>query len=99
MGRSRAVDTPPSEEIGEQIVEHIGDSPAILLKQHGVFTIGTSITAAIKAAVMVEDVAKTITFAKMIGSIESLPQEDIDANHDRYMNRYGTANASMGVKQ
>lgn len=87
-----------TEEIGVQIVDNIGDCPAILLKQHGVFTVGTSIEKAIKAAVMVEDVARTITYATMIGQIEELPQEDIDANHDRYTNRYGTAAASMGVQ-
>lgn len=87
-----------TEEIGQQIIEHIGDSPAILLKQHGVFTIGTTIEKAIKAAVMVEDIARTLTYAKMVGTIESLPQADIDANHDRYTNRYGTSAASNGVK-
>lgn len=86
-----------TEEIGEQIIEHIGDCPAILLKQHGVFTIGDTIEHAIKAAVMVEDVARTITFAKIVGGIEDLPQADIDANHDRYLHRYGTAAASKGV--
>lgn len=88
-----------TEEIGEQIMAHIGDSPAILLKQHGVFTIGATIEKAVKAAVMVEDVARTITYAKIVGRIEDLPPEAIAANHDRYMNRYGTAAASTGVKR
>ena len=54
--------------------------------------------AAVKAAVMVEDVARTITYAKIVGRIEDLPPEAIAANHDRYMNRYGTAAASTGVR-
>lgn len=82
-----------TEEIGRQIVEHIGDSPAILLKQHSVFTIGATIEKAVKAAVMVEDIARTLTYAKIVGHIESLPQADIDANQDRYTNRYGTSAA------
>lgn len=86
-----------TEEIGEQVVAHIDQSPAVLLKKHGVFTVGTSIEKAIKAAVMVEDVARTLTFARMVGEISPLPQSEIDANHDRYTNRYGTAAASMGV--
>ncbi|HJZ49972.1 MAG TPA: L-ribulose-5-phosphate 4-epimerase, partial [Roseiflexaceae bacterium] len=45
------------EEIGQQVIEHIGDSPAVLLKNHGVFTVGKSARSAVKAAVMVEDVA------------------------------------------
>lgn len=48
---------------------------------------------------MVEDVARTITYAKIVGRIEDLPPEAIAANHDRYMNRYGTAAASTGVKR
>lgn len=87
-----------TDEIGRQIVDNIGSSPAILLKQHGVFTIGPSIEKAVKAAVMVEDVARTVTYAKIVGDIEELPQEEIEANHDRYTNRYGTAAASMGVQ-
>lgn len=87
-----------TDEIGKELINHLGSSPALLLKQHGVFTVGRTIEKALQAAVMVEDVAKTLTYAKMVGSIASLPQADIDANHDRYMNRYGTTNASTGVK-
>ena len=46
---------------------------------------------------MMEDVARTLAYATMIGDISSLPQSEIDANHDRYINRYGTATASTGV--
>ena len=86
-----------TEQIGEQIMRFIDQSPAVLLKKHGVFTVGTSIEKAIKAAVMVEDVAKTLTYAKLIGEISPLPQSEIDSNHDRYTNRYGTAAAATGV--
>lgn len=84
-------------EIGDEIVRSIGDSPAILMKQHGVFTIGPTIEKAIKAAVMVEDVAKTVAIAMQIGVINNLPEAEIAANFDRYQNRYGTAAASSGV--
>ncbi|BDY01200.1 MAG: L-ribulose-5-phosphate 4-epimerase [Cutibacterium avidum] len=86
-----------TEQIGEQIMRFVDQCPAVLLKKHGVFTVGTSITKAVKAAVMVEDVARTVTYAKLIGEISPLPQSEIDANHDRYTNRYGTAAASSGV--
>lgn len=86
-----------TEEIGVRIVENIGHSPAILLANHGVFTIGTSIEKALQAAVMVEDVAKTVSIALGVGAIAELPEEDIAANYDRYSNRYGTAAASQGV--
>lgn len=86
------------EEIGEEIVRKIGHSPAILMKQHGVFTVGATIHDALKAAVMVEDVARTIFAAMQIGDIEPLPEAEIRRNYERYKNRYGTMSASDGVK-
>jgi L-ribulose-5-phosphate 4-epimerase len=77
------------EEIGKQVVDHIGKSPACLLKNHGVFTIGATGEAALKAAVMVEDVAKTVWIALQMGKPESISPEDIAKLHDRYSNVYG----------
>jgi len=85
------------DEIGEEIVRSIGSSPAILMRQHGVFTIGATMQKAIKAAVMVEDVARTVAIAMSLGTVEDLPSDEIAANHDRYQNRYGTAAASTGL--
>lgn len=87
------------DEIGEEIIRSIGSSPAILMKQHGVFTIGPSIKKALQAAVMVEDIAHTVAIARTIGQISDLPAEEISVNYDRYQNRYGTMNASLGVRQ
>lgn len=77
------------EEIGQQVVEHIGDSAAVLLKNHGVFTIGPTATAAVKAAVMVEDVAKAVWLALQLGTPDEIPAADVANLHDRYMNVYG----------
>lgn len=77
------------EQIGEQVVEHIGNSPAVLLKNHGVFTVGKSATAAVKAAVMVEDVARTVWYALQIGTPDIIPDEDVAKLHARYTNVYG----------
>lgn len=85
------------DAIGAEVVANIGRSPAILLKQHGVFTIGATIDKALQAAVMVEDVARTVAIAETLGRVETLPDEEIEANFDRYNNRYGTTEASMGV--
>ncbi len=82
------------QRIGRTIVEHIGPSLAVLMRQHGVFTIGDSVEKALKAAVMVEDVAKTVWLATQIGQVEGLPEEEIAANYERYSTRYGTADAS-----
>jgi L-ribulose-5-phosphate 4-epimerase len=81
--------------IGQVILENIGASPAILMKQHGVFTLGPSVEKALKAAVMVEDIAKTVWLAMQLGQVEELPAEEIAANYERYQTRYGTFEASQ----
>ncbi|KAA3665150.1 MAG: L-ribulose-5-phosphate 4-epimerase [Chloroflexi bacterium] len=83
------------KEIGEEILRTIGDSPAILMKNHGVFTIGTTVQKAIKAAIMTEDVAKTVWLALQIGVPDELSPAEVAANYDRYQNRYGTSEASI----
>lgn len=77
------------EEIGKVVIESIGESSAVLLKNHGVFTIGSTAEAAVKAAVMVEDIAKTVFYALQIGIPEEIPPGDVKKLHDRYMNVYG----------
>jgi len=77
------------EAIGRVVVDAIGTSCAILLKQHGVFTIGTSPTAAVKAAVMTEDVAKTVWLAMQIGQVEVISPDDVGSLHHRYTHVYG----------
>jgi L-ribulose-5-phosphate 4-epimerase len=77
------------EDIGEQVVNHIGTSPAVLLQQHGVFTVGSSVEAAVKTAVMVEDVARTVWLAMQIGQPEEIPPDLVSRLHDRYTNVYG----------
>ena len=77
------------EAIGKVVVETIGKSPAVLLKNHGVFTIGKSATAAVKAAVMTEDVAATVWMALQIGAPDVIPPEDVDKLHHRYTHVYG----------
>jgi len=77
------------DAIGKVVVESIGSSQAVLLKNHGVFTIGRDATAAVKAAVMTEDVAATVWLAIQIGSPDVIPQADVDKLHDRYTHVYG----------
>jgi L-ribulose-5-phosphate 4-epimerase len=78
-----------SEAIGQVVVESIGTSCAVLLKNHGVFTIGKSAEAAVKAAVMVEDVAHTVWIALQLGTPDEIPPDAVSKLHDRYMNVYG----------
>lgn len=77
------------EEIGKVVLEAIGTSPAVLLKNHGVFTIGKNAMSAVKAAVMVEDVAHTTWLALQIGMPEEISPENVTKLHDRYTNVYG----------
>jgi L-ribulose-5-phosphate 4-epimerase len=80
------------EEIGQQVVQHIGSSPAVLLKQHGVFTVGPTPEAAVKAAVMVEDIARTVWLALQLGQPEEIDPEDVARLHHRYIHVYGQSN-------
>jgi L-ribulose-5-phosphate 4-epimerase len=77
------------DEIGREVVQNLGDSPAILLKNHGVFTVGKTPEAAVKAAVMVEDVAKTVFHAMQLGEIEAIPVEEVARARRRYVEEYG----------
>ncbi|HJP76388.1 MAG TPA: L-ribulose-5-phosphate 4-epimerase [Pseudonocardiaceae bacterium] len=79
------------EAIGKGIVEtlHGHRSPAVLMRNHGVFTIGRNARAAVKAAVMTEDVARTVHLARSHGDPIPIPEADIDALHHRYTHVYG----------
>jgi L-ribulose-5-phosphate 4-epimerase len=79
------------EELGRAVVATLEDSrsPAALMRNHGVFTIGAGPRDAIKAAVMCEDVARTAHLARELGPPIPLAREDIDALYDRYQNVYG----------
>jgi L-ribulose-5-phosphate 4-epimerase len=70
-------------------VEEIGSSPAILLKNHGVFTVGPSAEAAVKAAVMVEDIAATVWAALQLGTPDILDDDAVERLHRRYTTVYG----------
>lgn len=69
-------------------------SSAVLMRSHGVFTIGQDATAAVKAAVMCEDVARTVHLARQLGTLHPLAPDEIDALHARYTNHYGQGGAS-----
>ena len=79
------------DSIGRGIVETLRDhrSPAVLMRNHGPFTIGKDARAAVKAAVMCEDVARTVHISRQLGTPEPIAQSDIDRLYDRYQNVYG----------
>jgi L-ribulose-5-phosphate 4-epimerase len=79
------------DDIGEGIVGTLAGhrSPAVLMRNHGVFTIGKDARAAVKAAVMCEDVARTVFLARQLGRPIPIARQDIDSLYDRYQNVYG----------
>jgi L-ribulose-5-phosphate 4-epimerase len=79
------------DEIGKAIVETLTGhrSPAVLLRSHGVFTIGPDPRSAVQAAAMCEDAARTVHLARALGDVSRLSQPEIDALHARYKNVYG----------
>jgi len=77
------------DQIGQEIVRAIGESPAILMKSHGVFTIGAHPEAAVKAAVMTEDVAKTVHLALLRGRPEPLAADEVKRLRRAYLDNYG----------
>jgi L-ribulose-5-phosphate 4-epimerase len=83
------------DSIGRGIVETLGSSRsrAVLMRNHGPFTIGKDAKDAVKAAVMVEDVARSVHISRQLGEMVPIPQEAIDRLFDRYQNVYGQPSA------
>ena len=81
------------DSIGRGIVETLQNhrSRAVLMQNHGPFTIGVTAKDAVKAAVMCEDVARTIHISRQLGEPIPIPPEMIDRYFDRYQNVYGQA--------
>ncbi|MFC8192792.1 L-ribulose-5-phosphate 4-epimerase [Cellulomonas sp. NPDC057328] len=79
------------DSIGRGIVETLRESrsPAVLMRNHGPFTIGRDAKAAVKAAVMVEEVARTVHISRQLGEPLPIAQQDVDSLYARYQNVYG----------
>ncbi|GAA3280826.1 L-ribulose-5-phosphate 4-epimerase [Nesterenkonia halobia] len=83
------------DSIGRGIVETLrtSRSPAVLMAQHGPFTVGAGAKQAVKAAVMCEEVARTVHVARQLGEPPRIDQGQIDSLFDRYQNVYGQKGA------
>lgn len=79
------------DSIGRGIVETLRESrsPAVLMRNHGPFTIGKDARAAVKAAVMCEEVARTVHVSRQLGEPTRIAQSDVDSLYARYQNVYG----------
>lgn len=80
-----------TDAIGKVVVAALRDStsPAVLVQNHGPFTVGRNARAAVKAAVMCEDVCRTVHISRQLGEPLPIPADDIRQLHDRYQNAYG----------
>lgn len=79
------------DSIGRGIVDTLRESrsPAVLMQNHGVFTVGPNARSAVKAAVMCEDVARSVHLSRQLGQPIPIAQPSVDALYDRYQNVYG----------
>jgi L-ribulose-5-phosphate 4-epimerase len=77
------------EEIGKEMIKKIGTCPAILMRNHGVFTVGPTVRAALKAAVMLEEAAQTVHYAMLRGKVRELSNDVIEEGFKFYQEKYG----------
>ena len=86
------------DSIGRGIVDTLQHhrSKAVLMANHGPFTIGRTARAAVKTAAMCEEVARTVTIARQDGIPHPIDQEQIDALYERYQNTYGQTTLTKG---
>jgi len=84
------------DSIGRGIVDTLraSRSKAVLMQNHGPFTVGKDARAAVKAAVLLEDVARTVHVARQLGDPLPIAAHHVDALFDRYQNVYGQQSAS-----
>lgn len=71
------------------MIRALRESPAILMKNHGVVTVGRTAEAAVQAAVTVEDVATTVYYATQLGTLEETSPQEVARAHRRYVEIYG----------
>ena len=87
------------DSIGRGIVETLrtSRSKAVLMQNHGPFTVGKDARAAVKAAVLLEDVARTVHVARQLGDPLPIAPRDVEALHDRYQHVYGQSPATTST--
>ncbi len=80
---------PGEIETGQAIVDTAGGGMAVLVRAHGVFTMGASATAATSLALYLEEAAKTTHLALLRGDVEALPPEEIKRSYQWFRRNYG----------
>ena len=77
------------EEIGKEIVSKIGNSKAILMKNHGPFTIGKNVNEALQSAIFLEETAKVLIMSRILGEPQPIPESMVKILHKNYNEKYG----------
>jgi len=77
------------EEIGKEIVRKIGNSKAIIMKNHGPFTVGKNVNEALQAAIFLEEAAKVLIMSKILGEPQPIPGSMVKILHKNYNEKYG----------
>ncbi|MTD16297.1 hypothetical protein GIS00_20360 [Nakamurella sp. YIM 132087] len=78
---------------GREVLRVRGNSPAVLMQNHGVFCAAADLTATLRAAIMVEEVAKTVAVARMIGQPIDLPEDEVERQHGFALHQGGQSGA------
>jgi L-ribulose-5-phosphate 4-epimerase len=80
-----------TDAIGKVVVDALkaSSSPAVLVQNHGPFTTGTDAKSAVKAAVMCEDVCRSVHIARQLGDLVPIAPDDVRSLYNRYQNEYG----------
>ena len=80
-------------EVGQEVVRVLREikmqCPAVLMQNHGVFAVGAHAMGALKAAVVVEDIARTVHLAMTIGKPIPIPPEEAHRLYTVYHTKYG----------
>ena len=74
--------------MGKLALDYIGDSNAVIMKHHGVITIGKDLKEALYAAIYLEEGAKTYCIARIMGDVKDLSEEEKNAEKATWIN-YG----------
>ncbi|MGW9402826.1 L-ribulose-5-phosphate 4-epimerase [Arthrobacter sp. NPDC055585] len=79
------------DSIGEGIVQTLAASRsrAVLMQNHGPFTVGKDARSAVKTAVLCEEVARTVHISRQLGEPKPIEPAMIDSLYNRYQNVYG----------
>lgn len=85
------------EAIGREIIKHIGDGSAVLLRSHGVFTIGSDCAQAVRAATYVEETAEVTYLSRVLGEIEPLDEAVVKEAREWYLKDYGQNAVGAGA--